>query len=65
MARSALSCYQKPFDGLLLGSCDLVKRFTKAVSKVKLSPPTCHTTQDVNTVLELLEIWVSVEKLTL
>lgn len=64
-ARSALSCYLKPFDGLPFGSCALVKRFMKGVFEVNPSLPKWHTTWDVNTVLELLETWAPVEKLTL
>ena len=37
----------------------------KGVFKVNPSLPKCHTTWDVNTVLELLKTWAPVEKLTL
>ena len=66
-ARSALSCYLCKYEGVSFGNTDLVRRFIKGAFERNPSLPkqSLKETWDVNIVLDMLNTWVPVDKLTL
>ena len=64
-ARSALSCYLCKYDGVSFGSTELVRRLIKGAFEESPTLPRQKETWDVNTVLDMLNTWVPLDKLTL
>ena len=64
-ARSALSCYLCKYDGVSFGSTELVRRLIKGAFEENPTLPRQKETWDVNTVLDMLNTWVPLDKLTL
>ena len=63
-ARSALSCSLNTFNGVPFGNTTIVKRFMKGMFEQNPSLPKYVCTWDVNSVLEMLELWTHVQNLT-